>query len=171
MDRKRCSDTAAAGVAACKKVKVESAAPATAGDKETSSQSNSHGSPAGPCNNTAKILSPAGAGGAVNTEQNNNNNNKNNPELSADLKADMKMEIAKIDSLLQEAHLSPSRLFDRLMKDETELKTDLGGEERKVPEREFVKCQWRNCGLDVEDMHLLEHLTVSLFFMNFVPNT
>ena len=31
----------------------------------------------------------------------------------------------------------------------------------KVPEREFVKCEWRDCGLDVEDMHLLEHLNVS----------
>lgn len=27
--------------------------------------------------------------------------------------------------------------------------------ENKVPEREFVKCNWRGCGLDVEDMHLL----------------
>ena len=35
-------------------------------------------------------------------------------------------------------------------------------EERKVPEREFVKCRWRGCGLDVEDMHLLEHLNVSI---------
>ena len=30
--------------------------------------------------------------------------------------------------------------------------------------REFVKCRWRGCGLDVEDLHLLEHLQVHFIF-------
>ena len=111
-------------------------------------------------------------------------------------KEDLKLEISKIDCLLQGfTEKSPSLppresvLYDPLnpvgrFKNETyaleeqngrETKTDVDSgrtneqdadefeeeEEIKVPEREFVKCQWKGCGLDVEDMHLLEHLNVS----------
>ena len=107
---------------------------------------------------------------------------------------DLKLEIAKIDSILDgssdKCHVVPPResvLYDPLnpgvrlkneiyaLKDRTgeESKTDVDSnrtnvqdeeeEGSKVPEREFVKCLWKGCGLDVEDMHLLEHLNVSFY--------
>ena len=35
-----------------------------------------------------------------------------------------------------------------------------GGDESKVVERVFMRCKWKDCGLDVEDLYLLDHLKV-----------
>ena len=36
-----------------------------------------------------------------------------------------------------------------------------GGDDSKVIERVFMRCKWKDCGLDVEDLYLLDHLKVS----------